>query len=159
MKNSRLKRISINFGIICGMIITACSAFNAVMGSVKEYKIAFASDVADEVLSSADEGFYLEQRIHGEIPEGTTITKGVTFHSETKSIEDDYDGIPVIEEPPMYNEMLENELAYVTESALPDSYDDEMPLWIWFAITLASFVGSYVLLRYKKSEAAKEISS
>jgi hypothetical protein len=93
IKISDYKRVSIKFGIVCGMVVTLCGAINAILGVVHKWNETFDIDRAqaeEVVLATFDEPTWkLEQRISGEVPAGTTITKGITIPEDSDSKEND----------------------------------------------------------------------
>lgn len=95
MVDKKLKKVSIKFGIICGMLITALSVFNATMDSIQKWNETFKKE---ELVQE----FHFEQRVIGTPPPGTSISKSIT--SEEFLEEGD------LIEPPSYsfNEPKEN---------------------------------------------------
>ena len=84
MKVSALKKFSIKFGIICGMIVTLLSVFNAVLNTIQKWNETFETEakivmVESEPSSLGEDGFYLEQKMVGN-PNGR-VSKTVTFES------------------------------------------------------------------------------
>ena len=75
MDQKKLKKFSIRFGIICGIVITATSAFNAVLGSVQKWNDTFEKTedtfamVAPDDLSSDERIEYPEDSLEADVEE------------------------------------------------------------------------------------------
>lgn len=100
MEIKRLKKFSIKFGIICGMIVTATSVFNAVLNSVQKWNETF--DKNEEIAMVDDTNSWSwEQRIVGDLPEGVRLNKSVEYPEDptpepvTESLDE-----PIVDELP-----------------------------------------------------------
>jgi hypothetical protein len=73
----RLKKFSIKFGLLCGIIVTATSTFNAVLGSVEKWQSVFMNK--NVLVESSD--IHLEQKITGG-GDNITISKTILVAGE-----------------------------------------------------------------------------
>lgn len=150
IKISSYKRVSIKFGIVCGMVVTLCGAINAILGTVQKWNETFVKKTETELAVAYDqptEGeWVLEQRISGDAPPGTTITKGITVPEAPVLDEDVPLPVPVEDVP---------EEEPVSMTSAPE--EDYLSTTGWLVVTLLGGGMMVFLMKAHKNDTLSRI--
>jgi hypothetical protein len=143
-KLAKWKTWSIKFGIICGIVTAGCGAFNAILGTIQEWKETFDKEEEKVAMVETQEEFHLEQKIHGNLPPGAKLTKTVEMPENDEGETVDWsDGEPTDPEP--------RPLPKVKEQVEESKKDNKTGLWVWYVLMFGGGVMVWALFKKNKA--------